>query len=157
MAALLETYRTAVLPEWIDYNGHMNVAYYVLVFDRGTDGLLDHLGLGAAYRRATDNTLYALEAHVSYLREVREGDPLVITTQLIAGDAKRLHFFHFMHHAEAGFLAATSELMTLHVDLAGPRAAPIPAAEAARVAALLEEHRHLPAPPQLGRAIGLRK
>jgi acyl-CoA thioester hydrolase len=157
MAALLETYRTDVLPEWIDYNGHMNVAYYVLVFDRGTDGLLDRLGLGEAYRRSSNFTLYALEAHVSYLREVRVGDPLVVTTQLVAGDAKRLHFFHFMHHAEAGYLAATEELMTLHVDLTGPRAAPIPAAEAARVAALLEEHRALPAPPQLGRSIRMHK
>src|SRR5258708_3647347 len=137
MAARLEPCRTPVLPEWIDYNGHMNVAYYVLVFDRGTDGLFDRLDIGAAYRKATDHTLYALEAHVSYQREVRAGDEIVVTTQLIAADAKRLHIFHFMRHAEKAYLAATIELMCLHVDLAGPRAAPFPEAAAQRIASLL--------------------
>src|SRR5690242_16223579 len=114
--APLETYRTTVPAEWIDYNGHMNVAYYLLAFDRGTDGLLDHLGLGGRYRAATNHSIYVLEAHLTYEREVKEGDPIRIATQLLDADGKRLHVFHRMFHETAGYLAATNELMALHVD-----------------------------------------
>lgn len=153
----LAPFRTTVPPEWIDYNGHMNVAYYVLAFDKATDGLLDHLGLGEAYRRATNHSFYALEAHVTYDRELKLGAPLTIDTQLIDADDKRLHFFHRMTHAEAGYLAATNELMGLHVDLGGPRAAAMPPEAQAAVARLLAAHRDLPAPPQLGRRIALKR
>jgi len=154
---MLAPLRLTVLPEWIDYNGHMNLAYYVLAFDKGTDALLDHLGLGAAYRHETNHSLYALEAHVTYDQEVRLGDPLLIETQLIDADAKRLHIFHRMRHADRGFLAATTELMALHVDLAGPSAVPFPPSAQAAIDALLAEHRRLPPPPQLGRSISIKR
>ncbi len=151
----LALYRTTVAPEWIDYNGHMNVAYYVLAFDQATDRLLDHLGLGLSYRQASEHTIYVLEAHVTYEREVKAGDPLAFTTQLIDADSKRIHFFHRMFHGEHGYLAATNELMALHVDLAGPRAAAMPRAALGLVERILAEHRQLPPPPQLGRRIGI--
>jgi acyl-CoA thioester hydrolase len=154
---MLAPLRLTVLPEWIDYNGHMNLAYYVLAFDKGTDVLLDYLGLGAAYRREANHSLYVLESHVTYDQEVKLRDPLVIETQLVDADAKRLHMFHRMRHADEGFLAATTELMALHVDLAGPRAAPFPAPAQAAIAALLAEHRRLPRPPQLGRSISIKR
>ena len=144
-----------VLPEWIDYNGHMNVAYYVLAFDHASDRLFDHFDLGEAYRRATDHSVFVLEAHVTYGRELKAGDPFAITTQLIEADAKRLHFFHRMLHGTEGYLAATIELMTLHVNLQGPKSAPFPAASAAKIEQALAAHRQLPPPPQLGRRIGL--
>ena len=153
----LAPFRTTVQPQWIDYNGHMNVAYYVLVFDKATDGLLDHLGLGEAYRRATNRSIYVLEAHVTYDRELRLGEPLAVDTQLIDADDKRLHFFHRMTHAEAGYLAATNELLALHVDLAGPKAAAMPDPALAELARVLAEHRRLPPPPQLGRRIALKR
>jgi acyl-CoA thioester hydrolase len=145
-----------VLPEWIDYNGHMNLAYYMLVFDKATDWLFDRLGIGDAYRQATGHSMFALEAHVTYERELKEGDPLSIETQLVDADAKRLHFFHRMHHAEQGYLAATGELLAIHVDMAGPRAAPFPRQAAAAIESMLAEHRRLPRPAQVGRSIGLR-
>ena len=153
----LPVLNATVLAEWVDYNGHMNVAFYVLAFDKATDGLLDHLGLGETYRRTTNCSIYALEAHVTYDREVKLGAPLAIDTQLIDADAKRLHFFHRMTHADEGYLAATTELLGLHVDLAGPKAAPMPAAALAAVERLLGVHRALPAPPQLGHRIGLKR
>ncbi len=153
----LSPFKTAVQPDWIDYNGHMNVAFYVLAFDKATDGLLDHLGLGEAYRRATNRSIYVLEAHVTYDRELTLGEPLAIDTQLIDADAKRLHFFHRMTHAEEGYLAATSELMALHVDLAGPKAAAMPQAALAALERLRAAHRVLPPPPQLGRRIALKR
>ncbi|MGO8914469.1 MAG: thioesterase family protein [Stellaceae bacterium] len=153
----LSPFKTAVQPDWIDYNGHMNVAFYVLAFDKATDGLLDHLGLGETYRRATNRSIYVLEAHVTYDRELKLGETLAIDTQLIDADAKRLHFFHRMTHAAAGYLAATSELLALHVDLAGPKAAPMPQAALAALDHVLAAHRLLPPPPQLGRRIALKR
>jgi acyl-CoA thioester hydrolase len=149
--------RLTVQPDWIDYNGHMNLAFYVLAFDKGSDVLLDSLGLGEAYRRATNHSVYVLEAHVTYDQEVKLGDPLLVETQLVDADTKRLHIFHRMRHADQGFLAATTELLALHVDLAGPRAAPFPAEAQAGIAALLAEHRRLPPPPQLGRSISIKR
>jgi len=152
----LPSYRCRVLPEWIDYNGHMNLAYYLVAFDKATDALFDRLGIGLAYVRATKHSLYALEGHVTYARELREGDPISIATQLVDADEKRLHFFHSMRHAEEDYLAATIEFMAVHVDMRVPRAVPFPAEAAARIGAMLGEHRLLPRPPQLGRSVGLR-
>jgi acyl-CoA thioester hydrolase len=154
---LYEPYRATVAPDWIDYNGHMNVAYYVLAFDRATDRLFDHLGIGEGYRRATNHSIFALEAHVTYEHELRAGDAFEIATQLIDADRKRLHLFHAMTRPESGELAATIEVMGLHVDMRGPRSAPLPDDLFAKVEALLAEHRRLPQPPQLGRKIGIRR
>jgi acyl-CoA thioester hydrolase len=153
----LDLYRTQVQADWIDYNGHMNLAYYVLVFDRATDALLDHLGIGEAYRRATDHSTFVLEAHLIYEREVKEAEPLRVTTQLIDADAKRLHLFHAMYHGAAGHRLATNETLTLHVDLSGPRGAAFPERQRQAIEALLAEHRTLPRPEQLGRVIGIRR
>jgi acyl-CoA thioester hydrolase len=151
-----EAYRDAVAPEWIDYNGHMNVAYYVLAFDRATDRLFEYLGVGERYRRATNHSVFALEAHVTYEQELRVGDEFAIATRLIDADRKRLHLFHTMTRAD-GALASTIEVMGLHVDLSGPRSAPFTDEIFARIEALLAEHRQLPTPPQLGRKIGIRR
>lgn len=148
-------YRDAVPPEWIDYNGHMNVAYYVLAFDRATDRLLDYLGLGEAYRRATNCSIFALEAHICYLHELRRGDEFTIATRLIDADRKRLHLFHALTKEGAGEPAATIEAMALHVDLAGPKSARMGDDAFAKIEALLKEHQHLPRPPQLGRRIAI--
>ncbi len=148
-------YRSQVVPEWIDYNGHMNVAYYVLAFDRATDHLFDHLGLGETYRQATHHSIFALEAHVTYQRELRAGDAFLVETRLIDADRKRLHLFHSMLKEETSEVAATIELMGLHVDLAGPRSAPIPDDAFARIETLLAAHRHLPPPRELGHKIAL--
>ncbi len=150
-------YRAAVAPAWIDYNGHMNVAYYVLAFDQATDRFFDCLDIGEAYRRATNCSIFALEAHVTYERELREGEAFAVETRLIDADRKRLHMFHSMTKGDSAAVAATMEVMALHVDLAGPRAAPFPDAVWAQIEALLEAHRQLPAPPQLGRKIGIRR
>ena len=153
----LDLYRGSVQAEWIDYNGHMNVAYYVLVFDQATDLLFGRLDLGGDYRHATDHSVYVAEAHVTYEREVKAGDVLRVTTQLVDADEKRLHFFHTMYHADAGYRVAMIELLALHVDLGGPRSVPFPAVQRAAVEALLREHKTLERPPQLGRVIGIRR
>jgi acyl-CoA thioester hydrolase len=156
LAAPFDHHRERVRPEWIDYNGHMNVAYYVLVFDHGTDALFDALDIGAAYRHRVNCSLFAMQSHVSYVAEVKEGDELRVTTQFLGHDDKRIHFFHRMFHAREGYLAATSELLGLHVDLGRRRAAPFPAEVRARLAAATVAHAGLPRPPELGRVISLK-
>lgn len=153
----LDLYRGPVQAEWIDYNGHMNIAYYVVAFDRATDALFDRLDLGRDYVGRTNCSAFVMEMHINYERELKRGDPLRIAVQLIDADAKRLHLFHSMYHAEAGFRAATVEMLLLHVELDGPRSAPFPAAQRAAIEDLLAEHRQLERPPQLGRVIGIKR
>jgi acyl-CoA thioester hydrolase len=155
LAAPLDRYRDVVRPEWIDANHHMNVGYYLVVFDFATDEFMAWIGLDGTHRAAHDITTFCLEAHVTYHREVREGDPLRFTTILLGHDAKRLHYIHAMYHARAGWLAATNELMSLHVSRATRRAAAMADEVLARLARVQRAHDALPRPPQAGRSIGL--
>jgi acyl-CoA thioester hydrolase len=154
--APLQLHRDRVRPEWIDYNGHMNLAYYVLAFDYATDALFDFLGCGAAYKEATDFSTFTLEGHVTYDREVLEGEPLLFKTWLLDYDAKRIHYFHEMWHAEAGYLASTNELISIHIDMAARRSAPFPETILGRLEAVMQEHRKLERPANVGRVIGIR-
>jgi acyl-CoA thioester hydrolase len=153
--APLDRYRDVVRPQWIDSNHHMNMGYYLVVFDLATDEFMRWVGLGAEHRRTHGVTTFCLEAHVTYAREVREGDPLRFTTQLLSFDAKRLHYIHCMFHATDGYLAATNELMSLHVALETRRGAAMAPDVLTRLAAIREAHGRLPRPPQVGRVMGL--
>jgi acyl-CoA thioester hydrolase len=153
--APFDRYRDVVRPEWIDHNGHMNVGYYLVVFDLATDEFMRWVGLDEAHRRARQVTTFCLEAHVTYHREVRAGDPLRFTTQLLAHDVKRLHYIHAMYHATDGYLAATNELMSLHVALATRRGAAMAPEILARLAEVQAAHDVLERPAQAGRSIGL--
>jgi acyl-CoA thioester hydrolase len=155
--ALPTLHRTSVQPEWIDFNGHMNVAYYVLAFDQATDKFFDQIGLDEAYRTATNRSTFAVEQHVMYLREVKLGDPLRFTTQLIDYDAKRVHYFHRMYHDGEGYLAATSEILSVHIDLGLRRSVAFGPPDNARLVALAAAHAGLPRPEQSGRVIGIRR
>ncbi|HEU4367624.1 MAG TPA: thioesterase family protein [Methylomirabilota bacterium] len=155
LAAPFDEYRDVVRPEWIDHNGHLNMGYYLVVFDYATDAFLAWVGLDAGHRRRHDVTTFCLEAHVTYHREVRDGDPLRFTTQLLGHDAKRVHYFHAMYHATVGYLAATNELMTLHVREATRRGGPMAPEVLARLACIQAAHDALPRPPQTGRRMGL--
>jgi acyl-CoA thioester hydrolase len=155
IAAPLDAYRDVVRPEWIDSNGHMNVGYYLVVFDYATDEFMRWVGLDAAYRTGARMTTFCLEAHLTYQREVRAGDPLRFTTRLLAHDAKRLHYVHEMYHAGEGYLAATNELMSLHMSARTRRAAPMAPAVLSRLARVQAAHDALPRPAHVGRRMGL--
>lgn len=153
--APFDRYRDRVRPEWIDHNQHMNMGYYLVVFDLATDEFLAWAGLDRAHRRAAAITTFCLEAHVTYHREVRADDPLRFTTQLLGHDGKRIHYIHCMYHAAEGYLAATNELMSLHVSEATRRAARMAPDILARLAAIQAAHDRVPRPPQAGRRMGL--
>lgn len=142
---------------WIDYNGHLNMAYYNVLFDRGVDHVYDLLGIGAEYVRKEAGSCFTMEVHLNYLSELTLNDPVSVTLQLIDYDAKRLHFFQTMTNRNTGDLAATSEQLALHVDMVSRRSAPFPGPILARIASLHDAHRHLPRPEMLGRVIGIRK
>ena len=115
-----------VLPEWIDINGHMNVAYYVLAFDLGVDTFWARLGITDEYIETSRCSTFAVECHVTYQMELKQDDPFFITSQILAYDEKRIHQFQRMYHGEEKFLAATAEWMNLHVDLTDRRVTPFP-------------------------------
>jgi acyl-CoA thioester hydrolase len=156
LPAPFDRYLDRVRPEWIDHNGHMNVGYYLVVFDYATDAFLAWVGLDARHRQEHRVTTFCLEAHVTYHREVVSGDPLRFTTLLLGHDAKRIHYFHTMYHATEGYLAATNELMSLHVSEATRRGGPMAPGILERLARIQKAHDALPRPPQVGRTIGLR-
>jgi acyl-CoA thioester hydrolase len=133
----------------------MNMGYYLVVFDLATDAWFGYVGLDETHRAAHQVTTFCLEAHVTYHREVKEGDPLRFTTRLLDHDAKRIHYFHEMHHATEHYLAATNELMSLHVSERTRRGAPMAPVIRERLARIQAVHATLPRPPQVGRRIGL--
>lgn len=157
MTVLFDEHREVVQPEWIDYNGHMNVAFYFLAFDHATDTFYDAIGCGEHYKAAGNFSTFTLEGHITYDREVLEGDPLRFTTQLLDFDEKRLHYFHVMYHAEKGFAAATNELIAMHVDMHQRRSAPFPPGILTKLADIKERHETLPRPDKAGRIIGIRR
>ncbi|WP_342641582.1 thioesterase family protein [Rhodoligotrophos ferricapiens] len=144
-----------VEPQWIDYNGHLNMAYYNVLFDRCSDEAFALFGLGPDYVKARNASFYTLEAHVTYLRELIVNAPVKVTLQLLDFDTKRCHIFQQMYHAEEGFLAATSEQMFMHVDMGLKKSAPFPDDVLARIRAMREAHAHLPIPPQVGHVMGI--
>lgn len=153
----LEVSRGRVVPEWIDVNGHMNVAWYVLAFDQGVDALWERFGITEAHIRSNLSSTFAVEAHVMYLRELYENDPFVVTAQIIGFDEKRIHQFQRMYHAADGELAATAEWMNLHVDLATRRVTPWPEQILAGIDAIAREQHDLPLPVEAGRRMSIKK
>lgn len=143
-----------VLPEWIDANDHMNLAYYVVLFDQATDVLFDAAGMGPQYKATTGNGTFAVETHTLYETELRRGDDVRMTTSILAVDAKRVHLAHEMHRAD-GVRAAMQELMYLHVSLHSRRTQPWPAPIREALDRLATDHASKPPPPWTGRRIGM--
>ena len=142
-------------PAWIDYNGHLNMAYYNVLFDRAVDEVFELLGCGADYVKTRRLSFFTAEVHIRYLRELQAGDLVRVTLQLLEHDAKRLHYFEQLFHAEDGWVSATSENMSLHVDMAAKKTAPFPPELAKRLAQMQAAHAQLPRPEAAGRKIAM--
>ena len=145
--------RASVLPEWIDYNGHMNVGYYHVVFDIASEPFFEYLGFTQAFRREQNATTFGLEAHLNFLREVRSGDALRFEARLLDFDAKRIHVYQEMYHATEGCLVASMETLSAHVSQATRRISAMPATLMQRLAAIKAAHAVLPRPWQVGHVI----
>jgi acyl-CoA thioester hydrolase len=153
----LITSGTRIRPEWIDYNGHLMDGYYLVAFSDATEAVLAALGFGPTYRERTGRTIYTVEAHLTFRREMSADTVFSVATQVIDHDAKRIHVIHDMTDSSNGERLATAELMFVHVDQSSGRVAPMPEAEAASVAAMAEAHAGLERPPDLGRRVGIRR
>ncbi|WP_223640744.1 thioesterase family protein [Planococcus sp. 4-30] len=139
--------------EWVDYNGHMNDAAYAKVFSQAADSFIDSLGLTETARSRYNYTIFTLETHLCYLKEVHEHERLAIEFRLLDSDAKRLHNFLSMTNS-AGELVATSEQMWMGMDTIKNKPASFPQEVAETIEALSIVHKKLPMPKQAGRRIG---
>src|SRR5882724_5062345 len=145
----------SVRTEWIDVNRHMNIAYYVLVFDEALDRAFPGMGFELERLKPINGSAFTAELHVTYQRELREGDPIRVTTQLLDFDDKRGHFLQCLYHGGENYLAATQEWLMLFVDLGTRRVAVMPDWLQRRLAAVQAAHAALPVPPVVGRSITL--
>jgi acyl-CoA thioester hydrolase len=141
-----------VLPEWIDSNGHMNLAYYVVLFDQATDAVWDALGLGDGYRLSGHGT-FAVEMHMLYAQELLVHERVRMISQILDVDSKRLHLAHEMRRLSDDAVACREEIMFLHVDLASRKVAPWPGWLQTRLDAASGAHAALPRPDWVGRSI----
>ena len=112
--------------QWTDYNGHFNMAYYNVLFDRAGDEAFAAVGLGPDYVKERNASFFTLESHNTYVRELHAGDSVRIETQFLDRDAKRVHYVQQMFHAEEGWLSCVTELIVMHVDMAAKKSAPFP-------------------------------
>ena len=140
-----------VEPGWIDYNGHLNMAYYNVLFDRAVDEVYELLGLGLDYVKTAKCSTFTAEVHVRYRRELLVDAPVRVSFHLLGFDEKRMHYFEAMHHADEGWLSATSENMALNVDITAKKVAAFPAAVMERLALMKAAHDKLPVPDGVGR------
>ncbi len=143
----------AIEPQWIDYNGHFNMAYYNVLFDRAADEVFEVLGLGPDYVKATNNSFFTLETHTSYLRELAPTDTVVIDNHFLDHDHKRVHYVQQMRHASEGWVSCILEVMVSHVDLNSHKTSNFPAGVLEKIAAMTAAHKMLPVPSQVGHRI----
>lgn len=152
----IEVSSGVVLPEWIDINRHMNVAYYVLALDRGVDDLWANLGITNDYIESGQGSTFAVECHVTWQRELKVGEGYKVRSQILAFDEKRIHQFQWLY-ADAGFLAATAEWMNLHVDLETRRVSPWPAHILENFGRFVERQSGLSMPAEAGQRMQVRR
>jgi acyl-CoA thioester hydrolase len=147
LSAPFDRYRSRVLPAWIDANAHMNMAYYMVVFDHASELLLAQAGLSSeCYTQNALGMLFVVEAHIEYQRELAENAPIAVSSQIIDLDRKLLHLFMRMRHATEGYAAASCQLLFLHADFKTRRSASWPNVCMERLEALAVAHRALPPP-----------
>ena len=146
-----------VKPEWIDANGHMNVAYYVLAFDLAVDALWESFVITSEYVEKSHGWTFAVDTHITYQQELMQGDPYIVTAQILAYDDKRIHQFQHLYHAEKNFLAATGEWMNLHVDLEKRRVSPWPESILSKLAEYSAEQAEQAYTEEAGKQMNIRQ
>lgn len=149
------TPRLKIQPDWIDYNGHLNIAFYVKLFDNGIDIIFDRHGLGASYVNDRKLGFFSAELHVRYLRELHLSDDTRVRMRVLDVDRKRIHYWMELIHADEGWLSATMEIISLHMDMTERRVAPMPDDVFAILDGWRAEQASKPPPEGVGRVIGI--
>ncbi len=145
-------FTSTVQPDWIDHNGHMNVAYYVLAFDLATDEMYECWGLGLDYPER-GYSVYTLGMNVDYRAEMLAGEPFRVESALIDFDHKRVHYFHTMYRGETQEVVATNECLAMNVNLATRRSADFPPDIQAKLASIKSDN----VPRSFGRKLQIRR
>ena len=155
MADALKLWEGEVLAQWVDANRHMNDGCYAVAFGEASWRVQDHLGLHAQYRARTGATLYSVEAHLIWTRELTLGQRLSIESLVLGADAKRLRVFHRLFASDEGYVAATMDVMMLHVIQGdgGARVSAFPHDIARRVEQAAAGHAAHGRPKEAGRAL----
>ena len=146
LSAPFDRCRDRIIADWVDANQHMNVAYYMVVFDKATEAFLQQLGIGRAYTESGAGTVFALEANIRYERELRLQEEVRITTRLVDHDRKLMHLLHSMRREGSGERAATMDLLLLHVDPVTRRSSPWPPEAREWIEAIAAAHSVLASP-----------
>ena len=152
----LALYRTRIPTDWLDYNGHVNESRYLQLFSDSCDALLRLLGLDQAYL-AKGFSWFTVETHIMHKDEAHAGDPVAVTIQMLAADAKRMHIFQTATREADGVVVATGEQMLLHVDTKAGRACPTEGAMQDRLLRIAAAQAGLPQPADVGRHVGARR
>jgi acyl-CoA thioester hydrolase len=150
-------FESLVLSEWIDYNGHMNDACYVVAFSQAVDGFMSFIDLNEAFRLEHSVSIYTLQSMVSYLQEVSEGEKILIKGQLLESDTKKLRLFLTMYHAITNDELATMETLLLHMDMKHHKAAPFLPHTLSLVEDIQAAHNKLEIPKSAGKPISLKR
>ena len=154
----LFTSTAVVKPDWIDYNGHMNMGYYLVAFDHiATDSYFNFLDIGITHLQTRNHSTFTLGSNIDFAHEVVAGDALRFTTQLVDYDSKRLHYFHTMYHADKGYVAATNECLTMYIDMATRRSAGFTEAQMRGFQEQLDLGKNVGVPAGFGRNLGIRR
>jgi acyl-CoA thioester hydrolase len=138
---------------WIDYNGHLNMAYYNVLFDRAVDEAFGLCGMEPDYIRDHNHTFFLVESRIRYRRELMLDNPVRVTLHLVDFDEKRLHYTMEIRHAVDGWLAAACENLSINVDIATRRVAPFPVDILTNLAIMKAAHAALPKPDMLGMGV----
>lgn len=148
---------TSIKKEWIDFNGHMNMAYYVLLFDQALTNFLDQLDLGLNYVRTSGKSLFALENHVTYQQELKENDPVRVHFQLLDVDSKFIHYFMRLFHKNHPTPSATMEQISLHVNMNNRMPVRFQEDKMTLLLRTMNDHKIYTKPREMGRSISIRR
>ncbi|MBL4802278.1 MAG: thioesterase family protein [Emcibacter sp.] len=148
---------STVREEWIDYNGHMNMAYYILLFDQALTNFLESLDLGVNYLQQSGKSMFALENHVTYQHELKLDDPVCVHFQLLDVDSKFIHYFMRLFHKNTPQISATLEQISLHVDMESRMPARFSPETMTNLLQCLDDHKQYEKPRELGRSINIRR
>ncbi len=149
--------RMRIEPAWIDYNGHLNLAYYHVLLDRAMDEAFGLIGMGPDYPASRRASYFLAECHTRFRRELMADAVVRVTVQLVDFDDKALHYRMEIRDAAEGWVAATAECVSVHVDLETRRPAPFPADIAANLDLMKTSHARLPRAGQGAPGLGLKR
>ena len=155
---MLRLSNQVVKPEWIDYNGHMNVAYYTLAFDNVMDEMLtDQLGIDHDFVKQNKMGPFALQSNFTYLAEMHHGDTFYGSARILDYDHKKMHLFATLHRAKDDVLSATWEGLSINVDHHSRSSTPYPAEILQKIQHFHRAMKDLPIPEQVGKKIAIRR